>query len=84
MLNVPSKQNWVRAGECVRKSYFCKKIQSGICVYKKDHDSNGRLHRHFGAYCLSVGKQLGHAEKDCTNKKTWGCQSLGLDSHKML
>ena len=75
---VPSKQNWVKSSETNRKPWFCKNFQFGICVFQKDHDSYGRLHRHICAYCLSMGKQLGHVGKDCTNKRNASQMTKGL------
>ena len=60
------RQNWGRSE--TRKPWFCKNFQSNTCAFGKDHDSNGRLHRHICAFCLSQGKQLAHSEKNCQNK----------------
>ena len=78
---VPGKQNWVKPNETSKKPWFCKSFQSGICGFQKDHESNGRLHRHICAYCLSTGKQLGHAEKDCAHKKNASKNDAGAASH---
>ena len=66
---VSSKQNWQRSSEANRKPWFCKNYQSGNCTHNKDHESNGRVQRHICAFCLSLGKQLGHLEKECSSKK---------------
>ena len=64
--HIPSgKQNWVRAD---KKPWFCKNYQTNSCHYQKDHEVNGRLNRHICAFCLTLGKQLGHSEKNCNNK----------------
>ena len=60
-----NKPNWVR-GE--KKPWFCKSYQTNACVYKKDHEVNGHLHRHICAFCLANGKQLNHSEKNCLAK----------------
>ena len=60
------RQNWGRSE--TRKPWFCKNFQSNTCAFGKDHESNGRLHRHICAFCLSQGKQLAHSEKKCQNK----------------
>ena len=60
------RQNWGRPE--VRKPWFCKNFQSNSCSFPKDHESNGRLHRHICAFCLSQGKQLSHSKKKCQNK----------------
>ena len=60
------KQTWGRAES--RKPWFCKNFQTNSCSFSKDHETNGQLHRHICAFCLSQGKQLGHSEKNCQNK----------------
>ena len=64
-----SKNHWQKSEQGGRKPWFCKLFQSGMCTYKHDHEMNGRLHKHICAHCLSTGKQLNHAEKDCLIKK---------------
>ena len=64
--HVPSKQTWGRAD--TRKPWFCKNFQTNSCSFNKDHDTNGHLHRHICAFCITQGKQLGHSEKNCQNK----------------
>ena len=39
--------------------------QSGSWSFVKDHESNGKLHRHICANCLEKGRQFNHPEKDC-------------------
>ena len=48
---------------------FASFFQSGTCSHSKDHETNGRLHRHICAR-LENGKQLNHSEKDCRAKKS--------------
>ena len=67
---VSSKANWVKTGDAAKKPWFFKNFQSGTCTHIKDHETNGKLHKHICAFCLSVGKQLGHPEKDCLQKKS--------------
>ena len=64
--HVPSKQTWGRMD--TRKPWFCKNFQKNSCSFHKDHDTNGRLHRHICSFCLTQGRQLGHSEKNCQNK----------------
>ena len=64
-----NKFGWAKSGELNRKPWFCKNYQNGSCSHSKDHEMNGRTHKHICAFCLSLGKQLMHAEKDCVNKK---------------
>ena len=63
------QQNWGKASENQKKPWFCKYYQQGTCSQNRDHDVNGRTHRHICAFCLSSGKQLAHPEKDCNYKK---------------
>ena len=64
--HVPSgKQNWGRAD---KKPWFCKNFQTNSCPYHKDHEVNGRVNRHICAFCLTLGKQLNHSEKNCNSK----------------
>ena len=68
-LEVGHKNHWQKSEQGGRRPWFCKLFQSGTCTHKHDHDTNGRLHKHICAHCLSIGKQLNHAEKDCLVKK---------------
>ena len=34
-------------------------------MYNKDHEVNGKLHKHLCSFCLSQGRFQGHAEKRC-------------------
>ena len=64
--HVPSsKQNWARAE---KKPWFCKSFQSNSCSHQKDHEVNGRLNRHICDFCLTLGKQLSHSERNCLTK----------------
>ena len=47
------------------KPWFCKYFQNGSCSFAKDHEVNGRMHKHICLFCLGQGRVLGHAEKDC-------------------
>ena len=64
-----TRQNYSRNSDVGRKPWFCKAFQAGTCNYNKDHDQNGKLQRHICAHCLSNGKTLNHAEKDCFAKR---------------
>ena len=59
-----TKQNWGKNQEN-KRPWFCKQFQSGVCNFFRDHEVSGRVHKHICAYCLSQGRQLVHAEKDC-------------------
>ena len=65
----PNKSSWTKLGEHARKPWFYKNFQTGMHAFVKDHETNGKLHRHICPFCLSIGKQLQHAEKDCIHKK---------------
>ena len=62
-----NKQNWARGD---KKPWFCKNFQTNACAHKKDHESNGRLHKHICAFCLANGRQLNHSEKNCMLKSS--------------
>ena len=63
-----TNKNWSKSDQS-KKPWFCRFFQNGTCQYQKDHEYNGKLQRHVCAYCLSQGKTVGHAEKDCTFAK---------------
>ena len=63
--NAPPKQNWQKTTEQTKKPWFCKAFQVGTCYHAKDHENNGKTHRHICAYCLAQGRILTHPEKDC-------------------
>ena len=65
----PGKASWVKNGEVTRKPCSCKNYQMVSCSYNKDHGTNGKVHRHICAQCLTLRKQLNHPERDCVNKK---------------
>ena len=64
--HIPNRQTWGRVD--TRKPWFCKNFQTNACSFQKDHETNGCLHKHICAFCLTQGKQLGHSEKNCQNK----------------
>ena len=80
--HVQNFKNYGKNGEVSSKRpWFCKMYQLGSCLFAKDHESNGKLHRYICANCLEKGRQLNHPEKDClwakNNQKTssqllWG------------
>ena len=39
-----------------------------MCYHSKDHENNGKNHRHVCAYCILQGRILTHPEKDCLPK----------------
>ena len=67
---VSSRSNWVKTSDVAKKPWFCKSFRSGTCTHNKDLETNGKLHKHICAFCLGIGKQLGHPEKDCLQKKS--------------
>ena len=67
---VSSRLNWAKTSDVTKKPCFCKSFQSGTCAHNKEHKTNGKLHKHICAFCLGIGKQLGHPEKDCFHKKS--------------
>ena len=73
----PQKQNWVKGGggEFYRKPWFCKNYQTNSCQHQKDHEVNGKIHKHVCAFCLNSGRILAHSERDCTFAKKWGSSS---------
>ena len=58
-------RNWGRAE---KKPWFCKNFQTNACPHQRDHEVNGRLNMHICAFCLTMGKQLNHSEKNCNSK----------------
>ena len=69
--HVTTSRFFCRSNDCGNKRpWFCKFFQSGTCSHSKDHETNGRLHRHICAHCLENGRQLNHSEKDCRAKKS--------------
>ena len=63
------RANWQKTQEVSRKPWFCKLFQTGQCSFAKDHDTNGKLHRHVCAQCLGTGKIANHPSKDCFSKR---------------
>ena len=59
-----NKQTWTKKVD-TRCPWFCKAYQTGICSSTKDHEVQGKLHRHICAYCLSNGRHMSHPEKEC-------------------
>ena len=66
--HVAYRPNWGKQ-ESSKKPWFCKNYQNNTCTFAKDHETNGKLHRHICAYCLKLGKQLTHSEKNCITKQ---------------
>ena len=81
-----ARQGWAKSGDNNRKPWFCKNYQQGLCSHSKEHEMNGRTHKHICAFCLSNGRQLAHAEKElyvqkiCFKKRTDDCSSIGWSS----
>ena len=53
----------------VQNRGIVKKFQSGSCSFAKEHEMNGKMHKHICSFCLYQGRFLGHAEKDCIFSK---------------
>ena len=70
-----SKQNWGRAD---KKHWICKSFQSNSYFHQKYHEVNGHLNRHVCAFCLTLGKQLGHSEKNCMTKNYYSKKQTQL------
>ena len=51
------------------KPWYCKQFQIGACSFAKDHEVNGKTHKHICSFCVGQGRFLGHAEKDCIFSK---------------
>ena len=66
--HVSHRSNWGKQDNN-KKPWFCKNYQTNTCTFAKDHETNGKLHRHICAYCLNLGKQLTHSEKNCITKQ---------------
>ena len=69
-----SRQNW-GSRQPEKRPWFCKNYQTGSCVFSKDHEVNGKLHRHICAHCLSQGKHLNHPERECHFSKKLGSKN---------
>ena len=44
-----SKHSWGKNDN--KKPWFCKSFQTNSCTHAKNHETNGRLHRHICAFC---------------------------------
>ena len=55
--NPVNKPNWAQA-------------QTNVCVHKKDHEVNGRLHKQICAFCLANGKAIESLRKIAWQKIT--------------
>ena len=62
--HTPGVRNWAKS-EKIQKPWYCKQFQNGSCMHNRDHEVNRKLHKHICSFCLSQGRWLGHAEKDC-------------------
>ena len=74
--NALPKRNWQKTTEQTKKPWFCKAFQVGTCYHAKDHENNGKTHRHIRAYCLAQGRILTHPEKDCLFAKNQMSQKM--------
>ena len=69
--HVSSRSGWAKPlDHSSRKPWYCKNYQFGTCVHSRDHESNGKIHKHVCSFCLSGGRQVGHPEKECPHKKS--------------
>ena len=46
-----------------RKPWYCKSYQLGTCVHPRDHESNGKIHKHICSFCLAGGQAGGASRK---------------------
>ena len=67
-------KSWVRSDKS-QKPWYCKQFQTGSYTHSKDHEVNGRLHKHLCSFCMSQGRYLGHAEKDCIFSKKFNAKN---------
>ena len=65
----PPTKNWAKNSEFSRKPWYCKLYQQGLCQHPKDHESNGKVHKHICSHCLNSGRFMSHPEKDCAFAK---------------
>ena len=61
-------RTWVKTDK-LQKPWYCKQFQTGSCVHNRDHDINGKMHKHLCSFCITQGWYLGHPEKDCIFSK---------------
>ena len=66
--HVTTARTWGR-NEKNSKPWYCKQFQTGTCTFSKDHEVNGKTHKHICSFCIGQGRFLGHAEKDCIFSK---------------
>ena len=59
------ERSWSKSNEAGRKPWFCKPFQTNACSHSKDHEVNGKVHRHICAHCLQQGKVSPHSEQNC-------------------
>ena len=62
----PPTKNWAKNSEVGKRPWYCKSYQQGLCQHSKDHESNGKVHKHICSHCLNSGRFMSHPEKDCT------------------
>ena len=60
-----SNQHWGKMGYEHYKPWFCMQFQMGVFPFPKEHEAFGKMPRHICSYCLSIGKVLNLAAKDC-------------------
>ena len=69
--HVSGRSGWAKPlDHSSRKPWYCKNYQFGTCVHSRDHESNGKIHKHVCSFCLAGGRQVGHPEKECPHKKS--------------
>ena len=62
--HVSGVKTWAKIDK-TQEPWYCKQFESGSCMYNKDHEVSGKLHKHLCSLGLSQGRFLGHAEKGC-------------------
>ena len=70
-----NRQTWTKNAD-TRHPWFCKAYQSGTCSSTKDHEVQGKLHKHICAYCLSNGRHMNHQEKSAIFQRKMSIQKM--------
>ena len=53
---ISNKSGWVKPSDhSGRKPWYCTNYLIGVCSYSRDHELNGRIHKHICSFCLAGG-----------------------------
>ena len=78
--HVSSRSGWSKTlDHSNRKPWCCKRYQIGTCSHPRDHESNGKIHKHICSFCFAEGRQVGHPEKECPHKKNLKNEQAAAD-----